>query len=486
MMDSKKVQAELKYNKYAHLLCTTLRIVLDYIIVVLVVFLCEKLRDVFLAVHYAVPLSRPDTYRFVILPLCYMTFANMYGLYTKRQQFADEILCVLKASCLGTLAATLVLYLTQDAASTSRLFITFFALLIFPCISVGRLILKNIVKNNRFLATPALILLGGDVDMKVVEEIHHTISVGYNYIGYLSYNIVQQSQIEEEKIPHLGIWEDAPNIIKKHGIDDVFIIAHKLPLAGIEQLVATLQPLVKHLSIVPTLGRLPLNSVDLTIMLDGRYVMLNLHNNLKIWYNRLGKFIFDYMITILLTILVAPILLIIAIAIKLDSKGPVFFVQDRIGRGGKHFNCYKFRSMWQDAEKRLSQILADDPALQQEWNTFHKMKNDPRITRVGKFLRATSLDELPQLFNVLKGDMSLVGPRPCCESEVIDYGDLIEDYYIVRPAITGLWQTSGRNSLDFSDRVYLDTWYAKNWTPWLDIVIIWKTIKVVLKKGGAY
>ena len=481
---NKKIQIELKYNRYAQQFSTILRIVLDYFVVVLVIFLCVRLRDVFVTSRPNMLL--PNAYRFVILPLSYMMFANLYGLYTKRQQFSEEILCVLKSSCLGALAVTVILYLTKDAAFTSRLFVVFWTLMLFLCVSVERLIFKNIVKNNKFLATPALLLLGGDVDMKVVEDIHHTINVGYNYIGYLSYNDVKQTKAEDEKIPHLGIWEDAPNVIKKYGIDDVFIVAHKLPLAGIEQLVATLQPLVRHISIVPTLGKLPLNSVDLTTLLDGRYVMLSLHNNLTLWYNRLAKFIFDYVLTILGVILISPVLLLIVIAIKLDSKGPTFFVQERIGYGGKTFKCYKFRSMWEDAEERLTQILDNDPLLQEEWNTFHKMRNDPRITRVGKFLRSTSLDELPQLFNILKGEMSLVGPRPCYASELVLYGDLVEDYLAVRPAITGLWQTSGRNFLDFDDRVRLDTWYAKNWTLWLDIVILWRTVKVVLKKSGAY
>ncbi len=483
-IDNQKTQIKLKYNKYASLFSTMLRVVLDYFVAVFVVFASLKLRD-------AIMVSRPNmvfpyTYSYVILPFCYMTFATLYGLYAKRQQFSEEILCVLKATCLGTVAVVVILYLEQTAASTSRLFVAFWAIFLFLCVSLERLIFKNIIRNNKFLATPALLLLGGDVDMKVVEDIHHTINVGYNYIGYLSYNDVKQTKSEGEKIPHLGIWEDAPSIIKEHGINHVFIIAHKLPLAGIEQLVAILQPLVKHITIVPTLGSLPLNSVDLTTMLDGRYVALNLHNNLNFWYNRLAKFIFDYTLTLLGTILISPLFLIIAIAIKLDSKGPVIFAQERIGRGGKTFNCYKFRSMWQDAEERLTQILANNPELEKEWNTFHKMKNDPRITRIGRFLRATSLDELPQLFNILKGEMSLVGPRPCYESELVNYGALVNDYFAVRPAITGLWQTSGRSSLDFSDRVRLDTWYAKNWTLWLDIIILWRTVKVVLGRDGAY
>ncbi len=481
---NQKTQIKLEYNKYASLLSTMLRVVMDYLVAVFVVFVSLKLRDTIMA-------SRPDmvfpyAYRYIILPFCYMAFATLYGLYAKRQQFSEEILYVLKATCLGTVAVVVILYLEQTAASTSRLFVVLWAILLSLCVSLERLIFKNIVKNNKFLATPALLLLGGDVDMKVVEDIHHTINAGYNYVGYLSYNDVQQTKSEDEKIPHLGIWEDAPRLIKEHGINHVFIIAHKLPLAGIEQLVAILQPLVKHITIVPTLGSLPLNSVDLTTMLDGRYVALNLHNNLNFWYNRLAKFVFDYTLTLFGTILISPIFLIIAIAIKLDSKGPVFFAHERIGRGGKLFKCYKFRSMRQDAQQVLQELLANDPLAKAEWDKDFKLKNDPRITRLGRFLRATSLDELPQIFNVLKGEMSLVGPRPIVEKEIERYGEGYREYKAVRPGLTGLWQTSGRNDVSYADRVRLDTWYAKNWTLWLDIIILWRTVKVVLGRDGAY
>ena len=472
----------LAFNSFASALCTTLRVVADYAVAVAVVFLALWARNALMAEHSHITTS--PSYHFLVLPLCYMFFAHMYGLYTKRKQFTEEILCVLKSVTLGAFVATVILYLTKDASSTSRLFIVLWALFLFPCIAFERLGLKNLVKENKFLATPAIILLGGEADMKVLEELHEGIGVGYNFIGYMSFNEVEQSK--KSFLPHLGTWEDAPSVLRETGIQHVFIISHKLPLTGIETLIARLQPIVKHITIVPTLGKLPLSSLDLVSVMDGRYVMFCLHNNLNFWQNRMFKFIFDYTMTVIGTVLISPALLLIAIAIKLDSRGPAIFVQKRIGRRGKTFNCYKFRSMRQDAEEILDEILAKDSEKKKEWDTFHKMKDDPRVTRVGKFLRATSLDELPQLFNILKGEMSLVGPRPCYESELVNYGDLVNDYYAVRPAITGLWQTSGRSSLDFSDRVRLDTWYAKNWTLWLDIVILWRTVKTVLGGKGAY
>ena len=139
-----------------------------------------------------------------------------------------------------------------------------------------------------------------------------------------------------------------------------------------------------------------------------------------------------------------------------------------------------------DAKEKLEKLLETDPEAKKEWEENYKLKNDPRITRSGRFLRRTSLDELPQIFNVLKGEMSLVGPRPIIRDEIPRYGKYIEDYYMVRPGITGMWQTGGRNDIDYDERVQMDTWYVRNWNIWFDIVLLWRTIAVVLGQKGAY
>ena len=178
---------------------------------------------------------------------------------------------------------------------------------------------------------------------------------------------------------------------------------------------------------------------------------------------------------------------VIAIFIKLDSRGPVIFKQKRIGKDGKPIYIYKFRTMYVNAEEKLKKLLKDNPDLRSEWEQSRKLKNDPRVTRVGKILRKTSLDELPQIINILKGEMSFVGPRPVLQEELDKYyKEFARFYYIVKPGITGLWQVSGRNDIDYERRVKLDVFYITNWTLWLDIIILIKTFKVVLKKEGAY
>ncbi|WP_306190425.1 exopolysaccharide biosynthesis polyprenyl glycosylphosphotransferase, partial [Escherichia coli] len=197
------------------------------------------------------------------------------------------------------------------------------------------------------------------------------------------------------------------------------------------------------------------------------------------------KRIFDLVGSIAIIITISPLLLYIYNKVKKDG-GPAIYSHERIGKGGKIFKCLKFRSMVTNSKEVLEDLLSKDIQAKQEWEATFKLKNDPRITKIGHFLRRTSLDELPQLFNVLKGEMSLVGPRPIITAELEKYNDEVAYYLLSKPGMTGLWQVSGRSDVDYETRVYLDTWYVKNWSMWNDIAILFKTIGVVLKKDGAY
>jgi len=187
----------------------------------------------------------------------------------------------------------------------------------------------------------------------------------------------------------------------------------------------------------------------------------------------------------LLLILLSPFMLLIAWLVRRDG-GPALFAHPRIGKKGRVFKCYKFRTMVVDAEKKLEKLLQQRPELRQQWLAERKLQSDPRVNKIGGFLRRTSLDELPQLFNVIRGEMSLVGPRPVVRSELRRFGSDVGYYLLVRPGMTGLWQISGRSDTDYDKRVYLDAWYVKNWSFWYDLIILLKTIKVVLKREGAY
>ncbi len=209
------------------------------------------------------------------------------------------------------------------------------------------------------------------------------------------------------------------------------------------------------------------------------------HYELDVVEDRLIRVLDLFLIFLALPILL-PVFLSIVFAIKRDSGGGAFYRQTRIGKGGRTFKVLKFRTMVENADKVLKKYLEENPEMQAEWNADQKLRNDPRITRVGRILRKTSLDELPQLWNVLKGEMSLVGPRPIVADEIERYGEKIKYYEQVPPGISGLWQVSGRNDIDYEQRVGLDTYYVRNRSIWMNLHIIIRTFLVVLRRDGAY
>lgn len=200
----------------------------------------------------------------------------------------------------------------------------------------------------------------------------------------------------------------------------------------------------------------------------------------------LPKRMLDILIAVTLIVILAPLMVLITLAIKRSDGGNAIFTQRRIGRDAIEFDCLKFRTMVLNAPEKLAHILATDPAAAQEWERYQKLKNDPRITKFGKFLRKTSLDELPQLWNILKGEMSVVGPRPIVEEEVSKYGRYFSAYTSVTPGVTGMWQISGRNDTTYDERVQMDVQYAETQSIWLDLKILFFTIPAVLFSKGAY
>ncbi|MBK0358094.1 undecaprenyl-phosphate galactose phosphotransferase WbaP, partial [Salmonella enterica] len=229
----------------------------------------------------------------------------------------------------------------------------------------------------------------------------------------------------------------------------------------------------------------PLYNTDMSFIFSHEVMLLRIQNNLAKRSSRFLKRTFDIVCSIMILIIASPLMIYLWYKVTRDG-GPAIYGHQRVGRHGKLFPCYKFRSMVMNSQEVLKELLANDPIARAEWEKDFKLKNDPRITAVGRFIRKTSLDELPQLFNVLKGDMSLVGPRPIVLDELERYCDDVDYYLMAKPGMTGLWQVSGRNDVDYDTRVYFDSWYVKNWTLWNDIAILFKTAKVVLRRDGAY
>ncbi|MQP68443.1 undecaprenyl-phosphate galactose phosphotransferase WbaP [Niveispirillum sp. SYP-B3756] len=237
-------------------------------------------------------------------------------------------------------------------------------------------------------------------------------------------------------------------------------------------------------AVVPSLGGLPILGFEQMSFIGHDFMMMVARNNLGQPFSRGIKFIFDIVVAAILCVLLLPVFALFALAISRDG-GPVLYRHLRVGRGGRPFTCLKFRTMVSHAQQVLDAHLAASPAAAAEWEATRKLTDDPRITPIGRFLRSTSLDELPQLLNVMCGQMSLVGPRPVTEDELKYYGRDVFFYLEAMPGMTGLWQVSGRSALSYDQRVLYDTWYVKNWTLWLDVAILVRTIPVVINRDGA-
>ena len=470
-----------KINKYTNIILPFVLICVDYIAIVCAEVLAFNFRN-FYTGNSRLHISWLNFW--VVFPLLYLIFLNIEQLYNRRAQFWQIIQKLFITSCYAVTSIIILLYIARIAGSTSRMFIAVFWVLSFILLVVFRYIVKKILEKYQLLQIPVLIIGAGKTAELLVQGIKNDAGMGYKIIGLLEDNKVEKGILEN--YPVLGKFSDAEQVITKYNINHVFIAAPGLEQGKLTKLIYKVQPLVKSMGVIPNLVGVPMGGIEAESLFNEKLMLLRLKNNLARPINRWIKTIFDYVLTITGTVVISPILIIIALWIYKDSPGPVIFKHRRIGKNGKEFNCYKFRSMCVDAKEKLEQLLKTNPEAKAEWEKDFKLKNDPRITKSGEFLRKTSLDELPQIFNVLKGEMSLVGPRPIIRDEMIRYGEYIEDYLMVKPGITGMWQVSGRSDTDYKQRVQLDSWYVRNWSVWLDTMLLWRTGKIVLQCKGAY
>jgi exopolysaccharide biosynthesis polyprenyl glycosylphosphotransferase len=321
-----------------------------------------------------------------------------------------------------------------------------------------------------------LIIGAGKVGKSLAEEIQKRPWLGFKVVGYL--DDFQDVRDQKEGPPILGKLDDFQTVARHEFIHQIFISGHVD-----ENRFLTLLEQAKELGLAI---RVIPHGFEL---MSGEFSKINIgiipvleYSDVKARRKQAGKRVFDLVVTTAATLALLPLFAFIAILIKLESRGPVFHVSRRYGRGGRIFHMYKFRSMEKDAHKKLLELKNQNEVD----GPIFKIRNDPRITRIGKFLRKYSLDELPQLFNVVIGDMSLVGPRPL-PIDQIEKEDLRQLQRLeVRPGITGLWQIRGRSDLSFQRLVKWDVWYINNWSLWLDLRILFQTVPVVLYGRGAY
>lgn len=410
-------------------------------------------------------------------------------LYTKRLTFWEETRRLVAAI---TLAFVLVLAAVSlgklgDVVSRTALVVAYFiSLLVLPLV---RYCGKTILWYTGFWSESVLVLGTGEIACKIASSLMKDRYLGYQIFGFLSNDLEPQKEllINNERILVRGNIEDTATVLSKTGIKQVVIALPDLSGQLLVSLTNQIQPYTRSVLVVPDLCGIPVVGGEIAYFFDDQIMGFRTNNNLDSNLNIIIKRLFDLIVGSFCCLLALPFMLVIALIISFDSPGPSIYASTRIGRGGKLFKCYKFRTMYLDNDLILEQYLADNHEAQAEWETFAKLRgNDPRVTRAGRMLRRLSLDELPQIFNVLKGEMSLVGARPYLTREK----NLLHEYkntiLLANPGITGLWQVSGRNEIDFENRMKLETWYVRNWSLWLDISLLFRTIPVVIFHRGAY
>lgn len=403
--------------------------------------------------------------------------------YTKRRPTWEEIKLLFETIFIFAILHFMITYLlAHHIVKLVNIVFWFLLLFVLPfCRYLTRKLLLFIKQWQR----DVYIVGYGKNAIATYQLLQQNYLLGYTVIGFVDIDNTEDSHSRQliDSIPLFGY----NHLLYGCSNNDVEIIFALEPNQLIQHTknVDILQTKFTFVSVVPDVIGLPLYGVSVDHFFGSDHVFLRLKNNLSRRINRFIKRISDMVLASLGLLLLSPVFIIFAVLIK-SSGDKVFFKHKRLGRGGEHFYCIKFQTMHRNSQKILDKLLEDDEEIRKEWQIDFKLKNDPRVTKLGKFLRSSSLDEIPQLFNVLIGDMSLVGPRPVVDGEINKYGDDFYYYKLVRPGITGLWQISGRNDIDYTKRVRLDIWYVKNWSLWYDFVIIFRTIIVVLGRKGAY
>lgn len=358
-------------------------------------------------------------------------------------------------------------------------FATYLTVLLF--LPINRMLLRKCFCAFNRWGVATIIIGSGKIARTIYNKLQQCSEYGLRPIGYFT-----DPYEPENKMPlslrYLGNTHHIKAFCQDFHIKYAIIAIEGLSTAYLENLMKQYGKCFSHILYVPqtTLASCAwVTPKDISGMLG-----LEIRHNLQIPYRYRAKRFVDFLLTWPLIILALPFMLLIALWVKMDSPGPVFFKHKRLGKNGRKINIYKFRTMVQNADTCLNELLTNT-VWKSEWESYGKLKTDPRLTDVGKWLRKTSLDELPQLFNVLQGKLTLVGPRPIIEDEREKYGADFDLFDMVLPGITGLWQVSGRNELTYADRVQLDKYYVNNWSIWLDIYILGKTFYSVLFQHGA-
>jgi undecaprenyl-phosphate galactose phosphotransferase, wbaP len=433
----------------------------------------------------AFPKEELDEYIFIHLVIslgCVFWFWVHLRHYTYRKPFWFELKEIFRTLVIFFVIELAIIAFSKLYVSRTLWMLTWFwALILVPIV---RIFFKKLLLKLNLYQKDTVIIGSGQNAKDVYRALADESYLGFSLCYFVSSDIIPENGKNEIKVIDarnkdiISLQQlDTKAVQFILALDDEMILDSWLRYLALNK--------YRSVSVIPNIRGIPLYGTDMSFLFSHEMLLLRVNNNLAKRSSRILKRIMDVLGSLGIIILLSPVLLYLYFSVKKDG-GNAIYGHPRIGRNGKIFKCLKFRSMVVNSKEVLDELLRTDPEARAEWEKDFKLKNDPRITKIGAFIRKTSLDELPQLFNVLKGEMSLVGPRPIVADELERYQDDVEYYLMAKPGMTGLWQVSGRNDVDYNTRVYFDSWYVKNWSLWNDIAILFKTVNVVLKKDGAY
>lgn len=480
-------QALPESDRYSSFIQPLLMLMVDYgaIIIAEVLALFFRTHVLQLFGFQVTPYQMTPLYFLLWLPATFLVFLHWGRTYIRLMSVGEMIRRTFYSVCLSVVAFIVITFVANTPDAISRSFTLLLGIFVFLLVTLFRLALREMLNRLRLFLEPT-IFIGSDITaQKLLRYSSNSAYFGIQVVGII--DDVPEGKSLTGKFPWLGPTSKAKEIVQKLDVNNVIVLAPRMEHHKLIMIIEELFPVVKNISYVPDTEELPISNMHLQPLYSEDMVVISVENNLSRRYNRVFKRVFDFVVALLGSIAISPFLLAIMAIIKYSDPGPLFYGHRRVGEDGKHFKCWKFRSMCVDSDRKLKEYLAQNPEARQEWEEQHKLKNDPRVTRIGHFLRKTSLDELPQLWNVIVGEMSLVGPRPIVDDEIIKYGTYFADYSLVKPGMTGLWQVSGRSDTSYTQRVRLDAWYVRNWNIWLDVGVILRTVKMLCsKQKGAY
>jgi Undecaprenyl-phosphate galactose phosphotransferase WbaP len=395
---------------------------------------------------------------------------------------AEEMRRFSTGSLLSHAGLILSLYVQHASKGSVSVAFGFSFLLSMVAFPTCRAVMRDFNSKRKWWGVPAVVFGAGKAGRAVVDSLLDERRLGYIPVAMLDDD--PSIRGEYRGVPILGGTELGPRLVELYRIRMAIVAMPGIERVKVASVVERNVLSFRYYLLIPDL--LGLMNIWMTVRDFNGLLGLGSSQRLLMPWNLAVKRILDVGFTVIGGIIISPIILLIALLIRIDSPGPVFYGHKRLGMNGRSFKAWKFRSMVSDADARLRDYLAANPQMRAEWERSFKLKDDPRITRVGRVLRRLSLDELPQIWNVIRGEMSLVGPRPIVEAEVPLYGSSYERFSSMMPGMTGLWQVSGRSDTDYEERVAFDRFYNESWSVWLDLNILFRTFQVIFRGKGAY